>query len=251
MSLFQHVHERAIVCHQCVNVEASINTLRQKLVHPKDRTQRYKQSNAVYVVQCSQDGKDCALGKQNNFCKWIGTTSEGQLQKSRLCCPLTSEGINHSFEDNNVNILAREDRWFERGVKESIHVRLWTEEVAFSVTYHPPTVLHWVPSPDSLSTIHTWAHLAIATHMKAGWAFMWVKLGAHTCPHRLCKDTPTQCLKASQLPSSWLEMNKSLGWEVKRLQETETRPVAYDTALKIYHDLDDGEPSSTEADTHT
>lgn len=24
---------------------------------------------------------------------------------------------NHSFEDNHVNILAREDTWFERGVK--------------------------------------------------------------------------------------------------------------------------------------
>ena len=24
---------------------------------------------------------------------------------------------NHTFEDNNVNILSREDRWFERGVK--------------------------------------------------------------------------------------------------------------------------------------
>ena len=31
---------------------------------------------------------------------------------------------NHSFEDNNVNILAREDRWIERGVKESIYVKL-------------------------------------------------------------------------------------------------------------------------------
>ena len=41
---------------------------------------------------------------------------------------------NHSFEDNNVNILAREHRWFERGVKESICVKLeqllWTEEMA-------------------------------------------------------------------------------------------------------------------------
>lgn len=31
---------------------------------------------------------------------------------------------NHSFEDNNVNILAREHRWFKRGVKESIYVKL-------------------------------------------------------------------------------------------------------------------------------
>ena len=31
---------------------------------------------------------------------------------------------NHSSEDNSGNTLAREDRWFERGVKESIHVKL-------------------------------------------------------------------------------------------------------------------------------
>ena len=30
--------------------------------------------------------------------------------------------INHSFKDSNVNIM--EDRWFERGIKESIYVKL-------------------------------------------------------------------------------------------------------------------------------
>ena len=30
----------------------------------------------------------------------------------------------HSFKDNNENILAREDRWFERGVKKSIYLKL-------------------------------------------------------------------------------------------------------------------------------
>ena len=28
-------------------------------------------------------------------------------------------------------------------------------------------MLYWVLSPDSLTTIHTWAHLALATHMRA------------------------------------------------------------------------------------
>ena len=31
---------------------------------------------------------------------------------------------NHSIQDNDVNILAREDRWFERGVNQSIFVNL-------------------------------------------------------------------------------------------------------------------------------
>ncbi len=30
----------------------------------------------------------------------------------------------HSFEDSNVHILDREDRWFERGVKEAIYVKV-------------------------------------------------------------------------------------------------------------------------------
>ncbi len=30
----------------------------------------------------------------------------------------------HSFEDSNVHILDREDRWFERGVKEAIYVKI-------------------------------------------------------------------------------------------------------------------------------
>ena len=30
----------------------------------------------------------------------------------------------HSFEDGDVHILAREDRWFERGVKEAVFVNL-------------------------------------------------------------------------------------------------------------------------------
>ena len=49
--------------------------------------------------------------------------------------------------------------------------RLWTEDVAYHITYHPPTMQCWVPemSPDILTTIHTWAHLALATRMKACW----------------------------------------------------------------------------------
>ena len=55
----------------------------------------------------------------------------------------------------------------EEGVRRSkrFHIcqtgtnHLWTEEVAFNITYHPPTMQYWVPSPDNLKTIHTWAHL--------------------------------------------------------------------------------------------
>ena len=48
-------------------------------------------------------------------------------------------------------------------------------------------------------------HLALTTHMKAGWVnkaqvpLMTLKLRAHLSPSRPCKDTPTQGLR---LPSS-------------------------------------------------
>ena len=44
--------------------------------------------------------------------------------------------------------------------------RLWTEEVAYDITDHPCTMQYWVPYQDTLKTIHTWAHLALAIHMK-------------------------------------------------------------------------------------
>ena len=59
-----------------------------------------------------------------------------------------------------------------KGSKESMsnwNDRLWTEELAYDITYHPPIMQYWVPSPDGLTTIYTWAHLALAAHMKAGW----------------------------------------------------------------------------------
>ena len=82
---------------------------------------------------------------------------------------------NRSFEDKNGNIFTREDKWFERGVKESIYVKL-----------------EWPPLkrgvPDSLITIHTWTHLTLATQMTVGWvndpqeALTTLKLRAHMCP---------------------------------------------------------------------
>ena len=62
-------------------------------------------------------------------------------------------------------------------------------------------------APDSLTTIHTLAYLALVTHMKTGWInnpqvdLMTLKLSAHTCPKRFYKDTPTE-FKSLQLPSS-------------------------------------------------
>ena len=76
---------------------------------------------------------------------------------------------NNSFEDNNVNVLSKEDRWFERGVKESIYIKLECLSLnrggGLKQLLSPTIVI----SSDSLSTIDTLSHLALVTHMKASW----------------------------------------------------------------------------------
>ena len=47
-------------------------------------------------------------------------TSSGQ--DSAVHLHLKESG--HFFEDSQVRVLEREDHWFERGVKEAIHVKL-------------------------------------------------------------------------------------------------------------------------------
>ena len=89
-----------------------ISTLREKLVHPQDKTSRHKLSNVIYSVQCSQD------------CTYLYTRETKQPLHKPMAHHKTAnssgrdsavhlhlKGNNHSFQDNNVN------RWFERGVK--------------------------------------------------------------------------------------------------------------------------------------
>lgn len=45
----------------------------------------------------------------------------------------------HYFKNSNVHIPAKDDRWFKRGVKEAICVKLET------ITYHSVTVQCWHP----------------------------------------------------------------------------------------------------------
>ena len=97
----------------------------QKLVYPKDQTPRHKQSAVVYAVQCSQDCTDLYIGETKQPLPKptaIDRRVNSSGQDSAVHLHLKKK--NHSFEDSSVNILSREDRWFERRVKESIYVKL-------------------------------------------------------------------------------------------------------------------------------
>ena len=97
----------------------SCNTLRQKLVHPKDKI-----NNVFYADQCSEECIDLFIRETKepfHGCMaqhW--RASSGQDSEVHLRLKLKG----HSFEVENVYVLEREDRWFERGVKEAINVKL-------------------------------------------------------------------------------------------------------------------------------
>ena len=102
------------------------NTLRQKLVHPKDKPSKDKISNIVYAIQC--DDTDC----QESY---IGETKQTLAKRMYQHRRASSSGCgdsavfshlvssNHTFDNKDVVILDRESRWFERGVKEAIYVK--------------------------------------------------------------------------------------------------------------------------------
>ena len=101
------------------------NTLRQQLVHPKDKQPKDHMSGVVYGIHC--EGEDCSA-------YYIGETEQPlkkrMYQHRRAAGEGTSSAVynhllesQHSFEDNNVDIICRESKKFERGVKEAIFVK--------------------------------------------------------------------------------------------------------------------------------
>ena len=96
-----------------------------RLVHPKDLTAHNQRSNLVYAVKCSEECSDIYIGEtkqplHRRMAQHRRANTSGQ--DSAVFLHLKEEG--HSFDDTDVRIMDREDKWFERGVKEAIHVKV-------------------------------------------------------------------------------------------------------------------------------
>ena len=100
------------------------NKLRQKLIHPKDKTLRHKHSSVVSAIQCKEECNELYIGEtkqplHRRMAQHRHATSSGQDSNVHLHL----KECRHFFKDSQVHVLSREDRWFERGVKEDIHVK--------------------------------------------------------------------------------------------------------------------------------
>ncbi|KAI8517692.1 hypothetical protein Bbelb_037090 [Branchiostoma belcheri] len=103
-------------------------TLRQMLFHPKDKLKNCVKSDVIYRLKC-----------KDHQCKetYIGETSQPLKERYKQHCRASNSGFSsaiwhhldkhkgHSFHLESTDILDREARWFERGVKEAIYERLY------------------------------------------------------------------------------------------------------------------------------
>ena len=105
---------------------AAVNTLKNTLVHPKDKQQQSRQGDVVYEICCNP----------NFACQdaYIGETSQPLQHRLRQHCRSNYNGSDsavfkhtiasgHQVDVNDATILDRDKNWFERGVKEAEWVR--------------------------------------------------------------------------------------------------------------------------------
>jgi hypothetical protein len=93
------------------------NTIRSKLVAPKDKIPFLDKTGTIYRIQCN----DCQS-------QYIGETErplKKRLQEhTRESSPVAAhmKDRDHQFDLKNVSIMSTDTQWFERGVKESIFI---------------------------------------------------------------------------------------------------------------------------------
>ncbi|KAI8501443.1 hypothetical protein Bbelb_207140 [Branchiostoma belcheri] len=104
------------------------STLRQRLVHPKDRPHKGTKANVIYRLKCEEP--NC-----NNT--YIGETSRPLKVRYKEHCRPSANGYSsaifhhlqhnqgHSFKLESTDVLDRETRWWEQGVKEAIYERMY------------------------------------------------------------------------------------------------------------------------------
>jgi hypothetical protein len=100
-----------------------VNTLRQLLVRPKDPLEKERVIGLVYQIKC-QDCEASYVGETERalkarFMEHRRPSSAG----SEVSRHLHTDSKGHSVSLEGTNILCVEPKYFERGVKEAIHIR--------------------------------------------------------------------------------------------------------------------------------
>ncbi|XP_072041200.1 uncharacterized protein [Amphiura filiformis] len=93
------------------------NTIRSMLVSPKDKPQKLERTGSIYQIKCGDCPSTYVGESERALSKRI---SEHKRESSPVGAHMKSH--KHSFDPKEVNILDTEQRWYQRGVKESIYI---------------------------------------------------------------------------------------------------------------------------------
>lgn len=100
-----------------------VNTLRQLLVRPKDPLGKDRVVGPVYHITCDKCDANYVGETERSLRARFQEHRRPSSVTSEVSQHLHTEQPGHSVDIENVEILAVENRWFERGVKEATFIR--------------------------------------------------------------------------------------------------------------------------------
>lgn len=96
-----------------------INTLRGRLVSPKDKCPKLDTAGVVYHIKCANCPASYVGETERKLSKRV-TEHKRDCEKSPVGAHMSEH--QHQFQDCDVKVLHKEGRWFQRGVAEAIHI---------------------------------------------------------------------------------------------------------------------------------
>ena len=93
------------------------NTIRGRLVRPKDKLDRLDQAGVVYKIAC----QDCTATYVGETERKLNTRFK-EHHRSSSPVGLHMEQRRHSIDNESVSVLHKEADWYKRGVAEAIHI---------------------------------------------------------------------------------------------------------------------------------
>ena len=99
------------------------NTLRQLLVHPKDPVGKDKVVGPVYKISCEECEATYVGETERSLKARFGEHRRPSSTTSEISKHIHTDSPDHTIMLENTKILEVEHKWFERGVKEAIHIR--------------------------------------------------------------------------------------------------------------------------------
>ena len=99
------------------------NTLRQQLVHPKDKLGKEKTVSPVYHIPCEDCDEDYIGESERSLKARFDEHKRPSTTTSEVSKHIHSSQTPHRIDLDSTKVLTTESKWFERGVKEAIFIR--------------------------------------------------------------------------------------------------------------------------------